>query len=44
MRTKKIALNMICDIVPYLLIGIVGLIKVNYFLLSKNSFNLKYIH
>ena len=30
MRTKKIALNMICDIVPYLLIGIVGLIKVNY--------------
>lgn len=30
MRTKKIALNMISDIVPYLLIGIVGLVKVNY--------------
>lgn len=30
MRTKKIALNMLSDIVPYLLIGIVGLIKVNY--------------
>ena len=33
MRTKKIALNMICDIVPYLLIGIVGLIKVNYLII-----------
>ena len=30
MRTKKIFLNMICDIIPYLLIGIVGLIKVNF--------------
>ncbi len=30
MRTKKIALNMICDILPYLLIGVVGLVKVNY--------------
>lgn len=29
MRTKKIALNMISDILPYILIGIVGLIKVN---------------
>lgn len=28
MRTKKIALNMISDILPYILIGIVGLIKV----------------
>lgn len=30
MRTKKIFLNMICDIFPYLLIGIVGLVKVNF--------------
>ena len=30
MRTKKIFLNMFFDIMPYLLIGIVGLIKVNY--------------
>jgi len=30
MRTKKIFLNMICEIIPYLLIGIVGLIKVNF--------------
>lgn len=29
LRTKKIALNMISDILPYILIGIVGLIKVN---------------
>ena len=29
MRSKKVLLNMICDILPYLLIGIVGLIKVN---------------
>ena len=28
MRTKKIALNMLSDIIPYILIGIVGLIKV----------------
>ena len=30
MRTKKIFLNMICDIIPYLLIGIIGLVKVNF--------------
>ena len=30
MRTKKIFLNMICDIIPYILIGIVGLIKVRF--------------
>ena len=30
MRTKKIFLNMLCDITPYLLIGIVGLVKVNF--------------
>lgn len=29
MRTKKIFLNMICDILPYLLIGVVGLLKMN---------------
>ncbi len=29
MRTKKIALNMISDILPYIFIGIIGLIKVN---------------
>ena len=29
MRTKKIFLNMVCDILPYLLIGIVGLLKMN---------------
>lgn len=28
MRTKKIALNMLSDIIPYILIGVVGLIKV----------------
>lgn len=30
MRTKKVFLNMICDIIPYLIIGIVGLIKVRF--------------
>lgn len=30
MRTKKIFLNMLSDIIPYLLIGIVGLIKVKF--------------
>jgi len=30
MRTKKIFLNMMCDIIPYILIGIVGLLKVNF--------------
>ncbi len=30
MRTKKIFLNMVCDIIPYLLIGVIGLIKVNF--------------
>ena len=29
MRTKKIALNMLSDILPYILIGVVGLIKVS---------------
>ena len=29
MRTKKVALNTLCDIVPYILIGIVGIVKVN---------------
>ncbi len=29
MRTKKVALNTLCDIIPYILIGIVGIIKVN---------------
>ena len=29
MRTKKIALNMLSDIIPYILIGIVGLVKVS---------------
>ena len=29
MRTKKIFLNMICDIIPYLLIGVVGIIKMD---------------
>lgn len=29
MRTKKIFLNMVCDILPYLLIGIVGIIKMD---------------
>lgn len=28
MRTKKIALNMLSDIIPYILIGVVGLVKV----------------
>lgn len=30
MRTRKVFLNMICDIIPYLIIGIVGLIKVRF--------------
>lgn len=30
MRTKKIFLNMISDVVSYLIIGIVGLVKVNF--------------
>lgn len=30
MRTKKVFLNMICDIIPYLIIGILGLIKVRF--------------
>lgn len=30
MRTKKIALNVVSDILPYILIGIVGLLKVKY--------------
>ena len=29
MRTKKIFLNMICDILPYLLIGVIGIIKMD---------------
>lgn len=29
MRTKKIFLNMLCDILPYLLIGVVGIIKMD---------------
>lgn len=29
MRTKKIALNMLGDILPYILIGVVGLVKMN---------------
>ena len=29
MRTKKIFLNMLCDILPYFLIGIVGIIKMD---------------
>ena len=29
MRTKKIFLNMVCDILPYLLIGVVGIIKMD---------------
>lgn len=29
MRTKKIFLNMIADIIPYLLIGVIGLVKMN---------------
>ena len=29
MRTKKIFLNMLCDILPYLLIGIIGIIKMD---------------
>ena len=29
MRTKKIFLNMLADIIPYLLIGIIGLVKMN---------------
>jgi len=30
MRTKKIFLNMLFDIIPYILIGLVGLVKVNF--------------
>ncbi len=30
MRTKKIALNIVSDILPYILIGVVGLLKVKY--------------
>ena len=29
MRTKKVLLNMLCDILPYLLIGIIGIIKMD---------------
>ena len=29
MRTKKIFLNMICDILPYLLIGVIGIVKMD---------------
>ena len=29
MRTKKIFLNMLCDIIPYLIIGVIGLVKMN---------------
>lgn len=29
MRTKKIFLNMLCDIFPYLIIGVIGLVKMN---------------
>ena len=29
MRTKKIFLNMLCDILPYLLIGVVGILKMD---------------
>ena len=29
MRTKKIFLNMVADIIPYLLIGVIGLVKMN---------------
>ena len=29
MRTKRIFLNMLCDILPYLLIGVVGIIKMD---------------
>lgn len=29
MRTKKIFLNMVCDILPYLLIGVIGIIKMD---------------
>lgn len=29
MRTKKIFLNMLCDILPYLLIGVIGIIKMD---------------
>ena len=29
MRTKKIALNMVSDILPYIIIGVIGLIKVD---------------
>lgn len=30
MRTKKTLLNILCDTIPYVLIGIVGLVKVNF--------------
>lgn len=29
MRTKKIFLNMLCDILPYLLIGVIGILKMD---------------
>lgn len=29
MRTKKIFLNMLCDILPYLLIGVIGIVKMD---------------
>lgn len=29
MRTKKIFLNMICDVLPYLIIGIIGIVKMD---------------
>ena len=29
-RTKKTLLNILCDTIPYVLIGIVGLVKVNF--------------
>ena len=29
MRTKKIFLNMICDILPYLIIGVIGIVKMD---------------
>lgn len=29
MRTKKILLNMLCDILPYLLIGVIGILKMD---------------
>lgn len=37
MRTKKIALNMLSDIIPYILIGIVGLIKVRVLIKASHG-------